>query len=78
MIIFYYDGPDILTYNDKTVYSNHIYELKRGLYIFGRKLEPIYYNQVLRILNARESVQLLVEAKEIEYRFRRSNKGIHL
>jgi ABC transport system ATP-binding/permease protein len=78
MIIFYYDGSDILAYNDKTLYSNHIYEWHRGQFIIGQALEPIFYNQVLRIFSAKESVQILIEAKEIEYRFRRSNKGIHL
>ncbi len=77
MIIFYYDGADQINYNDKILYSNHIYELQRGCFISGNSFEPIYYNQVLRILHSKDNVSITIEAKEIEYHFRRSDKGIH-
>jgi ABC-type multidrug transport system ATPase subunit len=77
MIIFYYDGSEILTYNDKPLYSNHIYELKRGLFISGQNTEPVFYNQVLRFLISKKYIELTVDVNGIEYKFRRSNKGIH-
>jgi ABC transport system ATP-binding/permease protein len=77
MIIFYSDGLDNLKFNDKTLYPNHIYELQRGLFISGQDIEPIYYNQVLRILSSKEKVNLILEAKGIEYRFKHSTKGIN-
>jgi ABC-type multidrug transport system ATPase subunit len=77
IILFYFKGNDALLFNDQPLYPGHIYLFHKGSHINGPNLEPVYYNQVLRRFLSNNTTNLVVQVKEIEYKFKNSNNGIH-
>ena len=77
LIIFYYKGKENIQFNNQIIFPENIYILPKGASIKGEHIEPIYYNQILRHFLSEETVQLLFEAKDVDFRFKNSKNGIH-
>ncbi len=76
-ILLNYKGHDTLLLNSQVIFSNHIYFFNKGSSIKGQSIEPIYYNQILRRFQIVSDVYLNVKVENIEFRFPKSNNGIH-
>lgn len=77
LILFYYKGNENIQYNDQIIFPENIYILPKGASIKGENIEPVYYNQILRKFLSEETIQLIFEAKNIDFRFKNSKNGIH-
>jgi len=77
IMLFYFKGNDSLIFNGQPIFPDHIYLFNKGASIKGTIVEPIYYNQILRRFLSCKSTNLVVQVKEIEYKFKNSKNGIH-
>lgn len=76
-ILFSYKGYNSITYNKQTIYAQTIYFFNKGTSINGDGFEPVFYNQVLRKFKINEHVSLKMQARNLEFRYKNSNNGIH-
>jgi ABC-type multidrug transport system ATPase subunit len=76
-LLFNYKGSHTLFYNNQLVFSDHVYFFTKGTSLKGESFEPIYYNQVLQRFLVNQNVNLNVNVKNVDFRFHKSNNGIH-
>ncbi len=77
LILFYYKGDESITLNNQIIFPENIYIFPNGANIRGDKIEPIYYNQILRRFLSEDTTHLVFEASDIDFRFKNSKNGIH-
>lgn len=75
-ILFYYQGNQSISLNHAAVYSNQIYLFNKGYIIHGTNIEPIYYNQILRIFLTKTNLKLILSINNVSFKFKNSNNGI--
>lgn len=76
-LLFNYKGTHSIMFNNQMIFSDNIYFFTKGSSIKGEDFEPIYYNEILRRFLVNQNVSLHVAVKNVEFRFRNSNNGIH-
>jgi len=75
--VFRYLGKMDLFLNGQPVVPERIELLEHGSLITGSLISPVYYSDISRQFhNTRERTKIFFVAKEIEYRFKNSTKGI--
>jgi len=75
--VFRYLGKMDLFLNGQPVVPERIELLEHGSLITGPLISPVYYSDISRQFhNTRERTKIFFVAKEIEYRFKNSTKGI--
>lgn len=77
MYAFGYTGGDELYLNGHNINSMRVYILVKGSSIRSRKINPIYYSDVVgKFLESSVDTKILFTAKEIEFKFKNSENGI--
>jgi len=77
MYAFKYDGSTNLYMNGANISSNRTLILDKGSSIRSSKTKPIYYSDITsRFRNDGELSKVCITAKNIEYRFKKSENGI--
>jgi len=76
-ILFYYKGSDNLKLNYQSIFPDNIYVFSKGASIKSELSEPVYYNDVLRKFLSESTFKLNFDIKDLEFRFKNSNNGIH-
>ncbi len=72
-----YDGPDELTVDGNGLSPGQVYLLDNGSIIRGSSFGAIYYNEIAgRFLKSGQEINIIVNAYDIEFRFRNSDNGI--
>ena len=75
--ILQYDGTDALELNTQPLVANRIYVFDHGAVVKGPRTEPLYYTDVATYFIDRDTgVKVILNAREIEYKFPRSENGI--
>jgi len=75
--VFRYLGKMDLFLNGQPIVPERIELLEHGSLITGSLISPVYYSDISRQFhNTRERTKIFFVAKEIEYRFKNSTKGI--
>jgi ABC-type multidrug transport system ATPase subunit/ABC-type multidrug transport system permease subunit len=75
--VFRYMGQMNLFLNGQPIVPDRIELLEQGSLITGAMISPIYYSDISRKFHhTREATKISFVAKDIEYRFKNSNKGI--
>lgn len=77
LILFSYKGLQTLRYQNQHIYASSIYFFNKGSSISGNGFETIYYNQVLHRFKVKEYVNLKMEVRNLEFKYKNSNNGIH-
>jgi ABC-type multidrug transport system ATPase subunit len=77
MILFLYQGKQSIMLNYSAIYSNQVYLFNKGYIIHGDNIEPIYYNQILRIYLTKITSKLALQINEVEFFFKNSKNGLH-
>lgn len=77
LMLFYYKGDETITLDNQIIFPENIYVFPTGASIRGDKIDPIYYNQILRKFLSQDPIQLVFQAKDIDFRFKNSINGIH-
>ena len=78
MYIFKYMGKDSLSLNGHIVYPEKSYVLDKGSSIRSTKISPIYYSDVVsKFLQSGKAEKIVYSAKDVEFRFKNSENGIH-
>lgn len=76
--IFILRGDDYLTVEGNPVIPGRFYAFKEGSIIRGPRISPVYYTDIASGYVQREiTPQFVFSAEEIEYKFRKSNNGLH-
>jgi len=76
--IFRYVGEDDLYHNGRNVLINRVYFFDKGSSIRSSKISPVYYSDVVsKFLSSQIKQKIIFTAKEIEFRFKASDNGIH-
>ena len=76
--LFYYTGTDRLELNGKYIFPRHVYFLPRGSTIKAKDISSIYYSDITSSFHRDSSKQpVTFMAREISYKFRNSENGIH-
>ncbi len=77
-LILRYLGNDELYMNGHTISPYRTYVLNTGVIIKNPKIKPLYYSDLVsQFLHINEKIKIEFTAKEIEYRFKNSENGIH-
>lgn len=76
-ILFYYKGSDNLRLNNQSIFPDNIYFLPKGASIKSEQSEPVYYNDILRKFLSDSTHKLHFDIKDLEFKFKNSNNGIH-
>ena len=75
--VFRYLGQMNLFLNGQPIVPERIELLEHGSLITGSLISPVYYSDISRKFHhAKEFTKISFQAKDIEYRFKNSNKGI--
>ncbi len=78
MYVFRYFGKDNLYLNSQIITPKWGYVFVNGSSIRGPKINPVYYSDVAgRFLQALSKSKIVFTAKDIEFRFKNSENGIH-
>ena len=78
IFILRYSGKDSLTVNGQPVDPQRVSVFTQGAVLRGQKIQPLYYSDVLRpFLETKEESRLIMQAKELEYKFKSGAKGLH-
>ena len=76
--IFRYVGHSNLNLNGHYIPPDRIHILDQGALITSPKITPVYYSDVSNRFFQEEDLEKIVfEARDIEYRFKKSENGIH-
>jgi len=76
--LFYCTGTERLELNGKYIFPRHVYFLPRGSTIKGEGIASIYYSDITSSFHKDSSKQpVTFLAREISFRFRNSENGIH-
>jgi ABC-type multidrug transport system ATPase subunit len=77
LILFCYKGLQTLKYQNQHIYASSVYFFNKGSSINGNDFETIHYNQVLHRFKVKKCVTLKMEVRDLEFRYKNSNNGIH-
>ncbi len=73
-----YRGEGTYNISGQVIVNNRFYILNQGASIRGSKIKPIYYSDIIgTFLKDDSREKITFEAKELEYRFKRGNIGLH-
>jgi ABC-type multidrug transport system ATPase subunit len=76
--LFKYKGTDKIQIQGQSLFPNHIYFFDKGASIKAASFKPLYYSAVVaQYLSGQSKAEILFHAKDIEYRFPKSENGIH-
>jgi ABC transport system ATP-binding/permease protein len=76
--ILRYQGKEDLFLNGQLIQPGITYAFDHGASIRGQKIDPIYYTDVVGIFSvASSSSRITFVARDVEFRFRNSDNGIH-
>lgn len=76
--VFKYIGPLNLFVEGNKLVKNKFYLLKAGAIIKGPNIKPIYETDIIKkFLNDKKTVKIVLFGDELEFRFKRSNNGLH-
>jgi len=77
IILFYYVGNESLEMGGRYIFPNHIYIFPRAASIRGEEIPPVYFSDIeAAFLRKEDFEEVRFEAKDIEFRYPRSNNGI--
>ncbi len=78
MYFFRYKGKDELLLNGQLVQPDRTHLLDKGASIRSPKTKPLYYSDVVgKFLHGRSQSKIVFQAKDVEFRFKNSDNGIH-
>ncbi|KPK87160.1 MAG: hypothetical protein AMS27_03390 [Bacteroides sp. SM23_62_1] len=78
IFIFKYSGNDQLLLDSHPVNPDKFYILDSGSSLRNEKISPVYYSDIASMFFKPESeIKLIMNAENIEFRFRNSTNGIH-
>jgi len=78
LLLFRYRGSLTLEVNKQVIFSRHVYTLKKGSFISGKGLKPIYYGNILRAYSTEEALHdIHLRVNEVEYKFSNGQTAIH-
>ncbi len=76
--VFRYNGTDSLYHNSRSLQEDAIYFFDKGSSIRSSKINPIYYSDVAgKFLHDHIKSRIVFEAKDVEFKFKNSENGIH-
>ena len=78
LYIYYYVGEDKLETRNKYIFPRNIYILPKGSAIRGKKIQPIYYSEILaKFLRKNDTQKIYFQPVDIEFKFSKDAVGIH-
>ena len=78
MYVFRYVGEDNLYLNGHIILLNRSYILTKGSAIRGSRINTIYYSDIEgEFLHSKIKSKVIFTAKEVEFRFKNSENGVH-
>ena len=78
MYAFGYIGEETFYLNSQVIHPKRVYILIKGSSIRSRKTSPIYYSDIVgAFLSKSTKVKIAFTAKNIEFRFKNSDNGLH-
>ncbi len=78
IFLFQYVGKERLELNNQYVFPRHVYILPRGGSIKGENISPVYYSDIVSgFLQDSDGEQVEFTLREVEFKFRNSENGIH-
>lgn len=76
--LYKYKGTEKIQIHGQSLFPNHIYFFDKGASIKGAGFKPLYYSKVVEsYLKASVKSSIQFTATDIEYRFPKSENGIH-
>ncbi len=76
--LFQYTGKESLEFNNRHIFQRHVYMMPRGSSIKGEGITPIYYSDIVSgLLMDKGTDRIEFIARDVEFRFRNSEAGIH-
>ncbi len=76
--ILRYHGKEDLLLNGQLIYSGLTYTFEHGASIRGKNMDPIYYTDVAAVFSSYSiSSKISLVARNVEFRFKNSENGIH-
>lgn len=78
MYAFGYVGEETFYLNSQVINPMRVYVLVKGSSIRSRKTSPIYYSDIVgAFLSQSKSEKIIFTAKNVEFRFKNSDNGLH-
>ncbi|PKQ65126.1 hypothetical protein BZG02_04680 [Labilibaculum filiforme] len=78
LLVFKYEGELNLYLEGNKIKPDKTYQLSNGSIIKGPNIRSIYYSDIAgKFLKEESQQKIIFSAKEIEFKFRNSNNGIH-
>jgi len=78
LLVFKYEGELNLYLEGNKIISDKTYQLSNGSIIKGPNIRSIYYSDIAgQFLKEESQEKIIFTAKDIEFKFRNSNNGIH-
>ncbi|NOZ45847.1 MAG: ATP-binding cassette domain-containing protein [Chlorobi bacterium] len=76
--LFRYIGKKRLELSGKAIFPKQVYIFEKGTSLKGEYFNTIYYSEIVaQYLLAENKLNIIFEAKEIEFKFPKSENGIH-
>lgn len=76
--VFIFHGNEYLTIEGNPVIPDRFYAFKEGSIIRGPRISPVYYTDIVSgFINSEESHAFIFSGDEIEFKFKKSNNGLH-
>jgi ABC transport system ATP-binding/permease protein len=72
-----YEGDEVLYLNGQNVQDGEIYIFDSGSSIRGSGIRSIYYSEIAGYLSASSQRMAVLQAEEVNFRFRNSDNGVH-
>jgi len=78
IFLFYYLGEEKLEINGKYIFPKLVYFLPKGSAIRGENILPVYYGEIVSAyLQNINTEKVILQAENIDFRFKNSENGIH-
>ena len=78
LILFYYTGIEKTELSNTHIFPGHIYIFPKGSALKSEKITPIYYSDIESgFLKTKTFAKISFKAENIEFRFSKSQNGIH-
>jgi ABC transport system ATP-binding/permease protein len=78
LILFYYSGMERIELGNTHILPGHIYIFTKGSSLKGENISPIYYSDIeAGFLRIKIKEKISFKAENIEFRFPKSDNGIH-
>ena len=77
IFVLKYQGPDTLTVDGNLLDTGKVHLFDNGSIIRGSGFGSIYYSEVAsRLLQSSQEIRIMLNARDIEFRFKNSENGI--